>query len=126
MLLFLGESVETKTAIIQQVMREITNVRMIPNDLAASTRRVIWCHNMIFRSSPIVVVKVPERQQGQSYADVTGTVMQLTEIGLRIIVDGSPNSIPPELERTGRALIQDIDLMDKDTIESIDQLANLV
>ena len=107
-------------------MREITNMRMIPYDLVPCTRRVIWCHKMIFRSSPIVVIHVPERQQGQSYADATAAVRELTEFGLRVVIDGSPNAISPELEITERQVIHYVDMMNKEMIESIDQLANVV
>lgn len=98
----------------------------MPFDLTSNARRVLFFYGLIFRSTPIIVLTVPERQQRQEYADVTAAVRCLAdEFGLRVIVDGSPNSIPPELVATNRQLMMYIDLMDKETIESIPQFNDL-
>jgi hypothetical protein len=48
-----------------------------------------------------VVIKVPERQIGEPYAQVTSAVRDLADdYGLRVLVDSLPNSIPPELLTT--------------------------
>ena len=48
-----------------------------------------------------MVIKVPERLSGQNYADVTAAVRDLADLyDLRVVVDGSPNSLPPTLLAT--------------------------
>ena len=50
---------------------------------------------MIFRESPLVVITVPERSPGDKYADVTAaTRLLIDKFKLRVMVDGSLNSIP--------------------------------
>ena len=81
----------------------------------------------MFKQSPIVVIRVPERQSGKSYADVTGAVRQLADVfGLRVLVDGSPNSIPPELMATIRENVIIVDPMSKEQIESIPEFRGLI
>ena len=77
--------------------------------------------------SPIVVIRVPERQTGQNYADLTSAVRDLTDLyGLRVVVDGSPNSIPPELLATKRATVIAVEPMSKEQIESISEFKGLI
>ena len=46
----------------------------------------------MFKRSPIIVIRVPERQIDEKYAQVTSAVRALADdFGLRVIVDGSPN-----------------------------------
>ncbi len=60
----------------------------------------------MFKLPPIVVITVPERQAGEPYADVTAAVSALAGVfGLKVIVDGSPDSIPPELLTTRRQTV---------------------
>jgi hypothetical protein len=73
-----------------------------------------------------VVLRVPERQIGQSYADVTSAVRDLADdFGLRVVVDGSPNSIPPELIATKRETVIAVEPMSKEQIESIPEFKGL-
>jgi hypothetical protein len=98
------QSGEDKSPIMDKAMREITDIRHFYFSLPDSMNRVMWFYSLFFRP-PIVVIRVPERQQGQQYADVTAAVRGLAdEFGLRVIVDGSPNSIPPELQATVKQL----------------------
>ena len=77
--------------------------------------------------SPIVVIRVPERQTGQNYADVTSAVRDLADLyGLRVVVDGSPNSIPPELLATKRETVIAVEPMSKEQIESIPEFKDLI
>jgi len=108
-------------------MSEITNIRWFPFDLTGSTRRVLFFYRLFFRSNPVVVISVPERQVGENYAQVTSAVRSLADkFHLRIIVDGSPNSIPPELVYTIREIILFVDFMDKNVIESIPEWKGLI
>jgi len=66
------------------------------------------------------MIRVPERLSGQNYADVPAAVRDLADLyGLRVVVDGSPNSLPPELLATKRETVIAVELMSKEQIESI-------
>ena len=66
-----------------------------------SARRLLFFYSFLFKRSPIVVIKVPERQIGEPYAQVTSAVRDLADLyDLRVVVDGSPNSLPPTLLAT--------------------------
>ncbi len=67
-----------------------------------------------------MVIRVPERQSNDPYAQVTSAVRTLIDdYGLRVIVDGSPNSIPPELLATRRQTLVNVEPMSREQIESI-------
>jgi hypothetical protein len=107
-------------------MREITNIRIFNFSLPGSMNRVLWFYTLFLRP-PIVVIRVPEREQGEQYAQVTAAVRGLAdEFGLRVIVDGSPNSIPPGLQATERQTNIFIMPMDRGMIESIPEYSNLI
>jgi hypothetical protein len=73
------------------------------------------------------VIRVPERISGQSYADVPSAVRALADdFGLRVIVDGSPNSIPPELLTTKREMVIVVEPMSREEIESIPEFKGLI
>jgi len=108
-------------------MQEITKIPFFPFDLTGSTRRVLFFYRLFFRSNPSVVISVPERQAGEKYAQVTAAVRSLADnFHLRVIVDGSPNSIPPELINTKREIMFYVDFMDKDVIERIPEWKELI
>jgi hypothetical protein len=74
-----------------------------------------------------VVIRVPERQVGEQYASVTAAVRSLADdYGLRVIVDGSPNSIPPELLTTKRAIVLIVEPMTREQIESIPEFKGFI
>ena len=74
-----------------------------------------------------MVIRVPERLSGQNYADVPAAVRDLADLyGLRVVVDGSPNSLPPELLATKRETVIAVELMSKEQIESIPEFKDLI
>jgi hypothetical protein len=74
-----------------------------------------------------VVIRVPERLSGQNYADVPAAVRDLADLyGLRVVVDGSPNSLPPELLATKRETVIAVEPMSKEQIESIPEFKDLI
>ena len=74
-----------------------------------------------------MVITVPERQIGEPYAQVTSAVRDLADLyGLRVVVDGSPNSIPPELLATKRETVIAVEPMSKEQIESIPEFKVLI
>jgi hypothetical protein len=74
-----------------------------------------------------VVIGVPERKIGEPYAVVAAAVRDLTEIyGLRVVVDGSPNSLHPGLLATKREIVIDAESMSKEQIESIPEFKGFI
>lgn len=64
---------------------------------------------------------------GHQYADVPSAVRSLADdFGVRVIVDGSPNSIPPELLSTNRETVIAVELMAREQIESIPEFAGFI
>lgn len=74
-----------------------------------------------------MVIRVPERQVDEKYADVPSAVRSLADdYGLRVIVDGSPNSIPPELLTTNRETVIAVEPMAREQIESIPEFEGFI
>jgi hypothetical protein len=74
-----------------------------------------------------VVIGVPERESGEPYAQVTAAVRDLADsYGLRVVVDGSPNSLPPTLLSTKRETVIAVEPMSKEQIESIPEFKDLI
>ena len=74
-----------------------------------------------------MVIRVPEREIGQNYADITSAVRDLADLyGLRVVVDGSPNSLPPTLTATKRETVIAVEPMSKEQIESIPEFKGLI
>ena len=100
-------------------MQEITNIRLRWFNLSANTKRVLWFYSF-FGRTPVVVVRVSERQREDPYAHVTAAVRSMADdFGLRVIVDGSPNSIPPETKATERQFNVYVMPMERNVIETI-------
>jgi hypothetical protein len=105
---------------------EITGLRSKQFDLSANAHRVIFFHNLFF-FPPIVVLRVPERQKGEPYASATSAVRSLADdYGLKVIVDGPPNSLPEELLRTDRERIFNIEPMKREVLEAIPEFNDLI
>ena len=119
-----GQSQDT---IIKNTLQELTR---IPFDFVPpfdSAKRVIfWYRLFTLGRSPIVVINAAERKVGQDYAGLTGAVRSLVDdYKLRVVVDGSPNSLDETLLRTTRQRVFDIKPMTKEMIWQIDQLKDL-
>ena len=70
-----------------------------------SACRLIFFYSFLFKRSPIVVFNVPQRESGEKYADLPAAVRDVADIyDLRVIVDSSPDSIPPQLLTTKREI----------------------
>jgi hypothetical protein len=62
---------------------------------------IFWYRLFTFGRSPIIVINATERKVGQEYAGLTGAVRTLVDkYKLRVVVDGSPNSLDETLLRT--------------------------
>jgi len=116
-----------KDLIIDQALRELTGIQWNFFKPVGSTRRLLFFYSLMFKNNPIVVISVPERDSGESYAQITSAVRNLADIyGLRVIVDGSPNSIPPTLSATKRETVITVEPMQKQQIESIPEFKILI
>ena len=74
-----------------------------------------------------MVISVPERLSGQPYAQVTAAVRELADYyGLRVVVDGSTNAIPPGLFATKRETVIAVEPMSKEQIEYIPEFKGLI
>jgi hypothetical protein len=91
--------------------------------LKTAPRVIFWHRCFTLGRSPVVVLAASERKLGQEYADLTGAVRTLVEdYKLRVIVDGTPNSLDESLLRTTRQRIFDIKPMTREMIWQLDQL----
>jgi hypothetical protein len=110
--------------IIKNTLQRLTR---IPFDFVPpfdSAKRVIfWYRLFTLGRSPVVVINAAERKVGQDYAGLTGAVRTLVDnYRLRVVVDGSPNSLDETLLRTTRQSIFDIKPMTKEMIWQLEQL----
>jgi hypothetical protein len=93
----------------------------------ASARRVIFWHRIFtLGRPPILVINVAERELGQKCAPLVSVVRDLVEnYKLRVVVEGSQNSLSQTLLRTMRQIIIDIDPMTKEMIWQLSHLKDL-
>jgi hypothetical protein len=118
---------DSEKEIVTTALRKITNHGISFWDQSANARRIIFWYKLItLGRTPIVVINATERKQGQEYASLTGAVRTLTGVyNLRVIVDGSPNSLDEHLFRTMRGAIIDIKSMTREMIWSLPQFQNV-
>ena len=91
-----------------------------------SARRVIFWHRCFTGRSPVIVINATERGVGQQYAGLTSAVRTLVDkYNLRVVVDGSPNSLDETLLQTKREIVFDIKPMMKDMIWQLEQFQEL-
>lgn len=81
-------------------------------DNSCHAGRVLWWYWLLTGGWRLVVIlHASERRTGQDFADFPGPVRELAEQGHAVIVDASPNSIPPELLVTRRQKIVEVGAM---------------
>ena len=92
-----------------------------------SAKRVVFWHRLFtFGRSPIIVLNALERKIGHQYADMAGAVRTLVDkYRLRVIVDGSPNSLDETILRIEREIVVEIEPMTKEMIWKLDQFQDL-
>jgi hypothetical protein len=94
--------------------------------LKTAPRVIFWHRFFTLGRSPVVVLTVSERELGQEYDGLIGAVRTLVEdYKLRVVVDGSPNSLDETLLRTKRQSAIDIKPMSREMIWQIEQLQDL-
>jgi hypothetical protein len=98
--------------------------------LASSSRAkwTIYWHRLFFDVAPTLVLsasEVPEGSVNKEPAELTGAVRALTEMGLRVVVDSSPNSLPKGILSTKREDVIHVEDMTSEQIRSFPQLVHL-
>eukprot|EP01036_Dinobryon_divergens_P026360 gene26360-34997_t len=113
----------SKSFIVDQALSALTGIESKCFPPVGTACRLLFFYSFLFKRPPIMVIRVHERQSGQNYADLPAAVRELADdYGLRVIVDGPPNSFPPELLATKREMEIAVELMSKEQIESIPEL----
>jgi len=117
----------TQDTIIKNTLMELTRIKLDFIPPFDSARRVIfWFRIFTLGRYPIIVINATERKVGEEYAGLTGAVRTLVDdYKLRVVVDGSPNSLDESLLRTTRQSVVDIKPMTKEMIWQIEQLQDL-
>ncbi len=84
-------------------------------------------HRFFFDAPPIVVISVPERGPNREYAEITAAVRGLTEqFKLKVVVDGSPCSIPSNTLLSSRQWVIFMNEMSRDQIEAIKEFQEVI
>lgn len=108
--------------IINNAYKDISGNILTPINHEILAKRVIWWYTFLFRSKPIYVINAVERGAGKPFAEINPAARELSEQGLRIIVDCSDNAIFPERLRQ---ISYDVNPMTDETIKSIREYASL-
>jgi hypothetical protein len=119
-----GQSQDT---IIINTLQKLANPPFkFMNPLTTAPQVIFWYRLFTLGRSPIVVINATEREIGHGYAGLTGAVRTLVDnYKLRVVVDGSPNSLDETLFRTKRQRVFDIKPMTKEMVWQIGQLQEL-
>ena len=93
-------------------------------DPRPSVRRVLWWYGW-FLPRPLVVLRAGERMDGEGYAGIPGAARELTGYGLRVLIDGSTNSLPSEVLTTLRQDVLELEPMPRNILHSIPEYESL-
>jgi hypothetical protein len=115
---------DSKEAIVRKALKTIANLQydsfISPHH---SGRRVMFYYGCMFWSKPILVLNAKERELNEPYAKISDAARMLAyNYKLRVIVDGSDNTLPDSLFATLRGKIINVDEMTKEVLEDIPEL----
>ena len=118
---------DSQDTIIKNTLQELANPRFtFMNTRKAAQRVIFWYRLFTLGRSPIVVINATERNARQDYACLAGAVRTLVDkYKLRVIVDGTPNSLDETLLRTEREQVFDIKPLTREMICQLEQLQEL-
>lgn len=105
----------TYKEVLTTVMCQIAGTKTDPR---YADRVLFWYRLLTGGCCPLVVVlHASERLANDSYSQLPGPVRELADHGHIVVVDASPNSIPPELLTTRREHIIQVDSMSDNEFE---------
>ena len=118
---------QNQDTVIKNALLQLTNPPFRFMDPFKSAPKVLfWYRFFTLGRSPIIVINATERKVGEEYASLTGAVRTLVDrYKLRVVVDGSPNSLDESLLRTTRQRVIDIKPMTREMIWQIEELEDL-
>jgi hypothetical protein len=106
--------------IIQKALGAVANVPAKFTPVDHSGPRVIFWYQLMFRHFPLVILNIKEKSPNKPHAEIAEAARTLSsDYQLRVLVDGSNNTLPDELFVTMRGHFVDVDEMDQETVESI-------
>ena len=108
--------------IVRKALGAVSNVPNTFTSVDYSGPRVIFWYQLIFRHYPLVILNIKERSPNDPQAKIAEAARTLSyDYQLRVLIDGSNNTLPDELFATKRGHIVDVDEMDQETVESIQE-----
>ena len=111
--------------IVMRALSSIANSRVAFVDPLRSARRVLLWYGW-FLPRPIVVLRAGERMDGEAYAGIPGAARVLAGYGLRVLIDGSTNSLPSEVLTTLRQNVLELEPMPRNIVLSIPEYESRV
>ena len=107
-----GEKLKDIVSSVQKSVALCGDFKFI--DPQRNANRVLFWWKL-FGARPTVILSIKELEQGQMPAEITGAVRTLAELGLRVVVDSSPNSFAPGVLTTLRQVVINVEPLDIDT-----------
>lgn len=108
--------------IIKNAHNEITGNNNSTINSMVSANKVIKWYTFLFRSSPIYVINLNERESGKPFAEINAAARNLSDQGLKVIIDCSDNAIISEIKRQ---IIYEVNPMSDEIIKSIPEFSSL-
>jgi hypothetical protein len=94
---------DSADVIVEKSLKAIANLQYSFSSPYHSGRRVMFYYRWIFWSKPILVLNAKERELNKPYAGISDAARRLAyQYKLRVIVDGSDNTLPDSLFATKR------------------------
>ena len=108
--------------IIQKALGAVANVPNTSTSVNYAGPRVIFWYQLMFRHYPLVILNINERSPHDPHANFAEAAKTSTyNYRLRVLVEGSNNTLPDELFATKRGRSIDVVEMDQGTVESISE-----
>ena len=88
--------------------------------------RVLWWHNVLFRTPATVVLRAAERKPSETFAALDSAARALTqEYGAHVVIDASNNSMPEAAVATKREKVLEIEPMPRSLLQQLPELLPL-
>jgi hypothetical protein len=90
-----------------------------------AAKQIVSWYRCLHRASPVLVMSLSERPKNKEFAEITGAVRKLAAMGIKVVVDASPNSVTPELLSTLREEVMHVEEMSTENIRALPDLQQL-